>query len=105
MKNYLVSLIKKALEVKHQDKHYYSALGVLIDECTHYEKQFNQFNRENEEEIDEAISMLCCLPLVLELYSNSDRKKLNEAIRMQVSEFAEVIIFNRQLKCISVKRY
>jgi hypothetical protein len=98
MKNYLISLINKAMEIKHQDKRYYSALGVLIDECTHYEKQFNQFDKNSEEELEDAISVLCCLPIVLELYPRADREKLKEAIRMQVPSFAEVIIFNRQFR-------
>jgi hypothetical protein len=98
MKNYLISLINKAMEVKHQDERYYTALEIFIDECTHFEKQFNQFDTNSEDELEDAISLLCCLPLVLAYCSRSERDVLMEAIRMQVPSFAEVIIFNRQFR-------
>jgi hypothetical protein len=83
MKDYLISLVLNAQKHVTPSHPQFKALQVLISECDHFKKQFDQFDKNDEEEIEDAISLLCCAPVLNEIYSKEERGKLCEMLRME----------------------
>ncbi|MHA2940320.1 hypothetical protein ACXJY6_18755 [Vibrio sp. RC27] len=97
MKEYLVTLINKAMTQPGLTQNTYQALCTLLLECEYYEKQFNQFDMNIEDDLDAAIDLLCCMPMIVDNITKKEREMMKDAIRIQVPLFAATMEYNRMI--------